>query len=254
MSYQILIYVLPVLLGLFTANPADHKATQSQNVDLDGDGVLETISMEYTESWDDFGFTLHINDLSVGQELGPMLNGFELVDIDTRDNYREIVITTPGESDDYESLVYAFYDSRIIEVAHIYGLVEFDGSGDMYADSWMGFWTRTDKFRLNPDTHRLDQVPQDLYPVRDFWNDSENVGLECVVIEAFPIFSFRYSADMLEYVDVGSDIEIIGWSRDPSHGTDWSYDWFLILTETGLFGWVQHQDFVYKVDGIHWAD
>jgi len=246
------IYILAALIALTT--PAFGIELDRAEADLDGDGIDETIAMEYVTEVGDF--VLRIDDQEIAGWLEPDLMGFEIVDIDTGDEYVEVVVTTAGPSDDYESIIYGYQDGRIVEMDHITGYVRFSGDGTMLVDNWMGFWMRRDKYVLDP-ARRLHLVPQELYSICE-WSSIEALGLECTVLDPFPIYNDREGTELLEDLESGSFITVIA-CYDPPLDTDDSYvdyygDWYLIRSEIGLTGWARLESFWDKLEGLHWAD
>jgi hypothetical protein len=243
--------ILPICFLIALTAPALARTTGSAEADLDGDGVDETITIEYTDEVGDF--TLRINDQEISGWLEPDLMGYEIVDINEGDDYVEVVVSTAGPSDDYESIIYAWQNGRIIEIDHITGYVRFSGDGAMLVDNWMGFWMRRDKCVLDPTTRRIQHVPQPFYYVQG-WNTGEGDGADCTVLESFAIYSSFDTSLVLEELEVGGRIRILANYDGSSPETGMHSEWYLILSSTGLMGWGLVSDFWDKVEGLHWAD
>jgi len=104
------------------------------SIDLDGDGKLENIYY----SLEDF----KINDVSYKKEIedvyldNPEQHTFIIVDLDKKDNQKEIVLKVEGPSDDPATHFYTYKDGLIklgkAETALNY--TSFDGEGNFYGD------------------------------------------------------------------------------------------------------------------------
>ncbi|MBC7349112.1 MAG: hypothetical protein H5U05_03975 [Candidatus Aminicenantes bacterium] len=133
-------------------------------------------------------YNLPINDSKTDGEFedgeGDSLTIF---DIDTTDRYMEVVVHTPGQSDD-DVYVFYWYDGKSI---HMMGSLSrwpvIKGNGIVYVNDWMGFWQKTEKYIPDRDSRRLVNVPQEFY----------YVGIEASVSETFPIYRTRDLKDKI---------------------------------------------------------
>ncbi|MCK4720610.1 hypothetical protein KAU08_08115, partial [bacterium] len=183
------------------ADIGNELITQILDTDLNGDGIDELIVMEYIDS--EGHFTLKINDSSIDEWLEPYLSGFEIVDLDVDDGMIEILIHSPGPSDDPNCLIYAYDGENIIEVGHIWGIRKINSDGSIYIHVWRGFWFATEKYVLIPETHQLEIIPQELYYVDVWFTDQfETPGI--VVMEPFPIYRNPDSEEIVEELEVNS--------------------------------------------------
>jgi hypothetical protein len=242
------------LLGVHAQSVA---AIHRKQADLNGDGKLENIVLESTDNGD---YTLKVNGLAVKGGLDNVpLESLAIVDIDTRDKRKEISIDTMGPSDDPACHLYAYDGRALIKVAALEGFRTYSGVGFVYTVDWMGFWSRTEKFALNSKTHLLARVPQELYNVA-IELDGKVKNVECVVREAFPIFSARTGNQVLATLAPKSTIQILACDPSPrvkrADGSVDSYScaWYLIRSSTGLLGWARLGTFMPKVDGLMLAD
>lgn len=221
-----------------------HKSHASNDreakVDLDGDGSADSIVLEVSED-SVGGFLLKINDKSVKGRLGDIPTGFFVRDIDTSDRFTEVLVYTPGPSDDDEYLLYQYDGKRIWELGHLSRWPLFLGNGIVYVKDWMGFWEKVDKFVMNKKERRLRRIPQELY----------YVGVKATVAQSFPIYQTPKSPVILANLKVGSRIEILAWlpqfERD-----EYSKQWYLIRTEYGLLGYAPFEGI--KVADLPMAD
>lgn len=93
-----------------------YMADRPFKVDLDGDGKSEEIVYSHQcESDNDFGtMTLKINGKKVAQEEGNFADQIWLVDMNTKDTYKELVIYDQGPSSDPVDLFYTYSKGKTI--------------------------------------------------------------------------------------------------------------------------------------------
>lgn len=193
----------------------------SAKVDLNGDGKVETVKLTKLKD----GFRLQINQATVEDTLGDEPEGFYIADVDRSDKYREIVVYTPGPSDDYEHAFFWFDGQRIHKMGHLMRMLKFLGNGIVLADDWMGFWVITRKYVLSKD-RRLVEVPQEFY----------YVGVTGKVSEPLTLYQTRQSKRVLATLRVGSKAEIV---LSDAKG------WYPVKSENRLLGWAK-EDSVMK--------
>lgn len=206
-------------------------------VDLNGDGKVEEVSI----SIKDMEFLLKVDKASIKGELNGEVHGFAIVDIDTTDQYKEIAVHTPGDSDDDEYLIYWYDGKAIKEMGKLSRWPEIPGNGIVLVNDWMGFWQKRDKYVLDNKTRTLQLVPQELY----------YVGIEAAVKESFPIYKTRTGSEIVANLKPDSKIFILVCDPSPA---DYDSHWYLIKSETGLVGWATLGSFAGKVEGLPWAD
>ncbi|MGQ9519509.1 MAG: hypothetical protein ACUVTP_05395, partial [Candidatus Fervidibacter sp.] len=61
------------------------------------------------------------------------LEGFYIADVNRSDKYREVVVYTPGPSDDYEHAFFWFDGQRIHKMGHLMRMLKFLGNGIVLA-------------------------------------------------------------------------------------------------------------------------
>jgi len=230
-------------------NPSTYVMAGS--ADLDGDGSPESITLTRGEI---FGkFILSVDGVTtVGMFEYDEPDGFAVVDINTTDSYREIDVHTPGPSDDDIHLIYSFDGASLREMGRLERWPTFSGNGIVLVDGWMGFWGIRDKYVLDGSTRTLRHIPQDLY----------YVGVQGHAIRSFPVYRTRSGNEVIANTMPGSDFLILACDTSPSclndygNPDDYSCDWYLIKTVTGLVGWVRCETLMdyEKVDGLTWAD
>jgi len=255
--HTIIANTLLIISLLMQYTPKVETETQQITADLDGDGTEETITLEYKPDFGDYILTIDIANAEGWLE--PYLLGMELIDIDTSDDRMEIAVETAGPSDDYETIYYTLVNNRVEEIGHVYGYATEEGNGDVHSDVWMGFWARTDVHRLDPSTGLLEHINQEIVAVMG-WYDGVESGIECTVLEPFPIYVYPDGEDVIADLEEDNRFSILAcYFTDPvfpPEGTwrDIYADWYMLRTESGITGWAQLGDFRDKVDGTHWAD
>ena len=219
--------------------------------DIDGNGSPESITV--TMGSTPLEFVLSVNGITtVGRFEGDITDGFAVVDINTSDSYREIAVHTPGPSDDDEYLIYSFNGSSLKEMGKLTRWPTFSGNGIVLVDDWMGFWLIRDKYVLDTSTRTLRHIPQDLY----------YVGVDGHAIKSFPVYRSRSGNEVVANTLPNSDFHILACDTSPKclnaygDADDYSCDWYLIKTVTGLVGWVRCETLMdYEtVSGLTWAD
>jgi hypothetical protein len=146
--------------------------------------------------------------------------GMKVIDIDKRDKYKEIEVFYDGGRYDLRNFYYYSFDGNTI-----YTLIEnaaqalsFNGYGIILESTWMDFWNKTEKYVLNNENHRLEQIPQAFY----------YVGAEAKVLEMFPIYRNKDKKDVVANLSPSSQCIILLFEGP---------DWFLIKSSSGLVGW-----------------
>ncbi len=227
---------------------------QDELVDLDGDGVDELVEMYY-DAYAGY-FELYIDDIELKGFLEPDLMGFEIIDLDEKDDMVEIMIETYGPSDDAECLIFAYDGYDLIDVGDIYGWREITGDGSMYTENWHGFWSGYEKWVLNPNTHVLELVPQEFYYVESCLNYVDGSST-FYVNETFDIYTQPESNVVVETVVEGSWVTVVACKPIWIEGGEWSYmawDWFMLFSDTGITGWATHWEFANVLEGLSFAD
>ncbi|WAM34679.1 hypothetical protein [Caldicellulosiruptor morganii] len=217
-----------------------------QQVDLNSDAQLDTISI-----WQDKNqkkYVLSVNS-SLYQPKENILQviGTEIVDIDSSDQYKEILFHY--KSNKGERFVILDYNGKSIkELLSSGSKPVILGNKEVIIEVDMGFWIKKEKYVLsqkNTSVRTLKLSPQELY----------NVGVFAYVKKPFVLYSYRDQKSKLATTRKGEKIEIIScdtsnWFKDQSKKNNKLYDWYLIKTENGLQGWAILKDFINYIDII----
>ena len=210
----------------------------AEGIDLNGDGIKDEINFSSDES----EFVLEINDSKI-EDFGAYLEGnYYIVDIDKEDDYKEILISDWGPSDDYVTFYYYYDGNEIVSM----GITE-----GMYSDSWSNIvikgngtigtstrggilhtWFYKDYYKLDSN-HKLVHVPQDLYEMT--W--------EVTVKKSIPLLESRDSDKVIAYLEVGEKATILS-SDDVS--------WCFVKKEDGTKGWFEIEGYS-KIKGTDYT-
>ncbi|MFC1511344.1 hypothetical protein ACFL5U_03055 [Candidatus Margulisiibacteriota bacterium] len=239
-------FCLPVF-----AKPFVPEYVQSAQVDLNGDGIKDNVSIKDLDPESDWSgrFELTVNNLVLESKLDFKVDGIVIVDIDQSDVYLEVAVYTSGPSSDDEYLIYRYDGKKLLKVGLVYRWAYFPGNGIVYANDWMQFWEKRDKYVLNKQTGVLDLVPQELY----------YVGEKATVVKTFPLYRSRQTSDIVAWLREGSEIEILvcdvsPGSKEAEYIDDLYQDWYLIKSSSDLIGWARLDSFLNKVEGLPLAD
>ena len=176
----------------------------------------------------------------------------QLIDIDETDGFVEIVITALGPSDMNDHKIFRYVGGKIVKVRYLSQYFGFNsnGNGILKADEWMGFWTKTELFKLDNEYNKLLLIPQDTY----------SLDIDAIVTKPFNILGERIDgSDILTTLQPGTKIKLIEADTSPKctnekgYVDDFNCDWYLIKTEDGTTGWARLETFRDLVDGLVWA-
>lgn len=258
------LFVIPSALLLATAMATLSRPTAAQqrtdatqpkpivksaNVDLNGDGKADKITFKATN--EEGAFALTVNGTTLRDKIGDTgepTGGFRVIDIESGDRMKEIVVVNFGANDYNQCVYYRYNGKRIRRI----GDTPFDpgnsgsvGAGFVYGDYWMGFWARTDKYALNAKTGLLARVPQEFY----------FVDKKATVTKSFSVYRSRTSGQILANVAKDSRIVVVLHAPPSAVGTrrPEARQWYLIKTERGLLGWAYFSDLESKTSGLPFA-
>lgn len=208
------------------------RFVRSARHDLDGDGVKERITLRILSDSNDF--ELRIGDATVRGRLNRWIDGFQVIDLDTRDRVKEVAVHTPGLSDDDEYRLYCYDGKAVREVGYLTRWPKFAGQGIVYVRDWKGFWDQTDQHVLDAQTHTLRLTPQEFH----------YVGVTATVSKSVPILETREGKDIVAQLAPGGKAVIL-----LNAGK-----WYLVKSATGMLGWIEEEAVRANFSGLPFAD
>ena len=227
-------------LIFFTISINAQEFIYQETIDLDSDGDSEIIKIELIQGTY-YQFILKIADQEIRDTLGEGINGFQIIDIDKTDKYKEIAVHSSGPSNDDEYKIYWYDGDTIKKMAFIERWPTFLGNGIVYVDNWEGFWTKRDKYLLNKNDRTLDHIPQFAY----------YIGIKIRVENSFTIYREKDLKDEVALLSKYSEIELLLCDTEKKEGDKYLY---LIKSESGLVGWTRSDVLIKNTTGINWAD
>ncbi|WNG58152.1 hypothetical protein F0U59_27945 [Archangium gephyra] len=228
-----------VLLLLALAGTASAEPVKSTSADLDGDGRPEAISVQWADG--DAQFVLEVGGATIrGKTNEAEVRGVSVVDLDGADKWKEVAVDLGLTDDDHRSIVYGFDGKALKELGSTHALTEARGNGIVLSDSWMGFWTRREKYVLDRKAWKLNPVPQEVY----------FVGAEATVKKSFPIVRSNKDKAVVANLAEGSKIQVLAAMPVSPKGPDY---WYLVKSSTGLLGWTRQQNLQDLTEGLPWA-
>ncbi len=227
---QLKILFLVLLISNFHLFAFDSTIIKkSTKADLDGDGRLNKISLSvYPDAENPSKFILKINSVTISGLFDSIEDskyiqkefGMKIIDINKYDKFKEIVIFYDGGRYDLKNYHLYSFDGHSIQkmLDPIPMLPKYKGNGIVLVDQWRYFWTKREKYILNPKTRKLDIVPQELY----------YVGVEARVKVMFPIYKTKSGSKIMANLKPKSIVLILAYNTN---------GWYLIKCGSGLIGW-----------------
>ena len=168
--FLVLCLALTLTVSVFASFPQKAKAVGQNKpkllkatVDLNGDGKKEQVTLSLDKYKSDFILT--VAKCKAKGRMEPSIDGFQLVDIDVKDKYKEIAVHTPGPSDDDAYWIYSYDGKSLKLMGKLETKLTFSGHGQISARDWVGFWNKTDTYKLDSKKRVLVRVPKELYQV-----------------------------------------------------------------------------------------
>jgi len=214
----------------------EHPVNTQVEVDLTGNGTKDKVTVEVveTDEWE-FSVTLHINNIEL--ELTPdnglsttiafPAENFAIVDIDTDDDYLEIVISDNGNNYSF-SHIFRFDGESIVYMGMIRGLystIEFPGNGEVItvtSANILQTWSITQRYTIT-DESALQTIIEDLY-VPIYYEDKyfalmdltlytqRDEASSTIVMEQTSVVKFP-AHDNIEWVQVALEDGQTGWFK-----------------------------------------
>ncbi|RKH62637.1 hypothetical protein D7V93_09880 [Corallococcus llansteffanensis] len=225
---------------LLTAAPAGAQGDEpvtSAKVDLDGDGKPDAVALTPGA---DGKFALKVGAVTLqGNASGNEVRGFTVVDLDTGDKWKELLVHSIGDmDDDHRFFLYGYDGKAVRSLGDVRALTEAKGNGIVLVDTWMGFWHRREKYTLDRKAWKLTQVPQELYAV----------GVEATVKKSFALARSRTESAVVATTAQGSKVQVLA-AGVPAKA-EWNDVWYLVKSSSGLLGWVRGKALLESTEGL----
>ncbi len=212
------------------------------SMDVNGDGATDSITLTIEQDRETGTTrTLRVNQVSTTIVSGNPQLYFGVVDINTTDGMKEIVVSDEGPSGDPATEFYRFDGSALVKIGSTQGLYEsmtFDGAGTLTTTtraSMLDTWFFTDQYTLD-STGMLVHVDKDFYERLGDMNDITalaEVGFEASPTSPVPAFSV-VSGDVITIVGCDN----VAWCKvRNSAGTEGWFHAEAIAWQTLFDGW-----------------
>jgi hypothetical protein len=232
--------ILILFISVLFSEVIGQESKFSAKADLNSDKKPETIKLE--KSNDANGFKLIVNDKQVMNKLSNgETEGFNIIDIDVSDKYKEIAVYTSGDSEDYEYILYWYNGEQISLIGNFLGQPVFNGNGIVYLDNWMGFWKSRDKLVIDKTTRKPQIINQFAY----------YVGVKAKVKNGFAIYQETALIHKVAVLSENTGIELLLCDKTSKDYFTFKY---LIKSESGLIGWANLKSILDNTEGLPTAD
>ncbi len=262
--------IVIIMIGMFSslrgreARPSDASNASlrypgaelsiSKDEDLNGDGVVERV--EYAIIAGDIGLEryglLSMNEMTTRTPGYSPASDFIIVDVETSDSQKEVLVTDTGPSSDYTSSFYTFDGENIVLLGTIPGQfrdMEFSGNGRVVTRARakiLDTWFYDDEWKLSEEG-RLRRVQKLFYERRD--PATPVTALTPLTLQTSPtdgMVSFRIQKNEMITIAGCDDIE---WCRVTR--ADGQEGWFRVVNGTEVLG---ADGAAGQFDGLSYAD
>jgi len=232
--------ILISLLLLASAGKAQELIFE-ESVDLNSDNKIEQINLEIIQGTTN-QFILKIADKEYKDSFSDEgIDGFQIIDINKYDKFKEVAVHSPGSSDDDEYIIFWYDGENIIKMDRLGRWPKFLGNGILYIDNWEDFWVRRDKLILDDNSRTL-------YPVQQF---AYYVGVKIKVVNSFSIYRNKDLKEVVALLSKDSEIELLLCDISTDNWFDYLY---LIKSGSGLTGWAKFEEIYNNSTGFPLAD
>ncbi len=218
----------------------DNDYTSLQE-DINGDGKKELIKLTVERFEGYVTTTLYVNELSVIVPGYDPAGYFDVVDIDNKDNVKEIAVIDIGPSDDYTTSFYYFNGTNLLSMGTIpwtYKDMTFNGFGKIITKTRgkiLDTWFYDDDFVIS-ENHELVHVPKKLY-ARD---------TTVTLLAELPLQTSSLNSKIITTLQKGEVAKIVGCD---------DIAWCVIKKSDGVDGWFAVENFdMVKDVGMHAQD
>ena len=229
-TFAVTTFLLLTPLGAIAREPVS-----ALSEDLNGDGKKETVSLKWKEG--DSNYVLKTGGSTVqGRGDEARVEGVSVVDLNTSDKWKELVVHIELPWDEHRLDLYGFDGKDLKLLGSVPTLSQAHGNGIFLSDDWWGFWNRRDKYVLNREKWKIERIPQNVY----------YVGEEATVTTSFPLTFDRSGKDVVANLATNSEILVL--AADPA--IPGKLPWFLVKSSTGLLGWAEGEALTQYTTGL----
>ncbi|MBC8139896.1 MAG: hypothetical protein H7Y38_00485 [Armatimonadetes bacterium] len=239
---------LLLILAAFAAIPASAQEPvpalqKSANVDINGDGKADSVSLSSKTDSSRFTITVNGAKLSVAPDsFYDGVPGFQVLKLAGNSKSRYLAVLLVAPSDNRETRLYLYNGKTIRPAGTVPGAIVAP-SGIAYSEWWMGFWQCKAKFA--PGANGTVQfVPQAAYYV-----GKSGTVKETFVIRTEP----TANAPAVANVAPGSKVELLLYKPLGKIPTMPEEGYYLIKTASGQCGWVNFKVFGKKIPDLPFA-
>lgn len=202
-----------------TYRPKETKITFEE--DIDGDEKKEKVLICIgNDAEKDYTFTIYINNKKMLSDYIERVDRIGVVDIDSKDEFKEIEIYSVGPSDDFISRFYRFEKNKVKFMGELSRLAWIE-DGLLYVHDWTGHWSISRKYYIDRDG-KFQEVNQPFY-----W-----VGLKLKIEKEIPVYFSPEKKSIVDVAKKGEEISII-FEKEGN---------LLVKTQKDLVGWVKLSD------------
>lgn len=210
---------------------------------LNDDGKEIKINLKVKEIGDNAFFFLDVYGESASDTIPYNdYTGIEIIDIQTKDKYKEILISSGG-SPEYCYWVFRYNNGlKLLCKALYYDSFEPDGNGTIYANFWTGFCMLTDKYILTKDGEKLEKEVVDYYPVKKS-DENGYTDYTAKVKKPFKLLKSRDNKSEIAAETIkGETITITGYDtkyiKIMNKNVEETWVWIQMKTSKGKTGWI----------------
>jgi hypothetical protein len=234
--------IVPRQLKVRSLWPAGGEVTYQKSIkaDLDGDGVAEAIEISGGEN----EAVIRVNGMVAATLAGDNIHpGAALVDFQTSEPDKDLVLYDGGPSDDPSYTIYRWKAGVLREIARLEGEVSFTGNGVVYV------WARADAPWNWPVRERHVQLKDGRFERTH--QPLQWVGQKGVAIISFPLLAGRDGGEIARLLP-NSEL-LVAFCEFVDNRAKKGSSWCLLRSATGLAGWAPLEALEQSLRGPpHW--
>ena len=195
-------------------------------LDLNNDGYKDFIKLESSK---DKYYRLSINDISITSMGVNVDYNFEIIDINSEDNIKEIAISQAGIKENPKTTIYKYCLDNISYIGKVNGHIDNiipngDGSLTTYVSGdILCSWYYTEKYKLS-DTHMLVKEDKELH----------EMNKKVKVLKSIPLLKSMEGREMVAALTIGEEVTLIACDNKK---------WCQVRKQNGVKGWFEVEDF-----------